>query len=310
MHRKLSGITMAVLGAFLAASLLLPTTTAQAPTFSFTTEGVPPGPVTPVEVTTTVSFDWTYSVPLNPVQGAAGVTNTAQVTFDVQCPADRILVSGGLTQTFALDPAQTTDYEGTIQVLLTVLRTAPGLEPASCDVSGSVGQVVPSAIPASNTQTYKFDIKPDYVPYLEAQSASKLRQGGPQKQIPFAIDITNFGNAPTKVIFAIDSAPKGKWQGLLPDPALLDAPGGNLQSKQIVFNVATPYKNGWNNDEGSFTISMTPEYQFNSEKKGSPVTVTVLARVRGVYVPSIEPFVMVAAILGTALVARLQREEE
>lgn len=303
-----------LLGAFLAATVLAPVATAQQPKFEYSIVGVPPAPVTPIAQKVTVKFEYTYTLPAGPLQSLGGVTSTAQVTFDVQCPADKILKSGSESKIIALNPSNTdanqNGYEGTVEVTLTVLREAPGLTPIACSVSGSVGEVVASGVPASNTQPGSFDLTPDYLPYIEAQSASKLRQGGPQKQIPFAIDLTNFGNAATKVSFEITERPKGAWQGLLPDPALLDAPGGNVQSKQIVFNVATPYKNGWNNDEGAFTISMKPEYQYDSTKTGSPITVTVLARVRGVYVPSIEPFVMVAAILGTALLMRMRRDDE
>ena len=229
----------------------------------------------------------------------------------MNCPQDRLLVTGSTTDVVTVVPGSPSGtYTGTVNIQITVLREAPGMTPAQCTVTGSVGAMQGAAVPASTTDTDSFQIIPDYLPYIEAQSAAKLRQGGPQKQIPFAIDLTNFGKAATKVSFAIESAPSGKWQGLLPDPALLDPPGGNLQSKQITFNVATPYKNGWNNDEGAFTLSMTPEYQYNSEKTGSPITVTVLARVRGVYVPSLEPMVMVSALLGAAMLIKLRKEDE
>lgn len=295
--------------AFLALAFLVPAATAQAPTFKFDITGLPNGPMRPIEDTANVKFDYTYSTKVQ-LQGAGGLAGNAQVTFDVQCPQDKILVSGGTTQIIPITVGTANDYTGTVTIQLQVLREAPGLTPIQCSVTGSVGQVVASAVPASNPETKSFAVTPDYLPYIEASAASKLRQGGPQKQIPFAIDVANFGNAATKVVFSIESAPKGAWQGLIPDPALLDPPGGSQQAKQVVFNVATPYKNGWNNAEGGFTITLTPEYQYNADKKGSPQQVTVLARVRGVYVPSLEPFVMVGAILGTALVLRMRKDEE
>ncbi|HJQ93388.1 MAG TPA: hypothetical protein VJ874_03770, partial [Candidatus Thermoplasmatota archaeon] len=266
--------------------------------------------VTPIEQLVNIKFDYSYTIKLAPQQ-AVSPTGTATVSFQVNCPQDRLLVTGSTTDVVTVVPGSPSGtYTGTVNIQITVLREAPGMTPAQCTVTGSVGAMQGAAVPASTTDTDSFQIIPDYLPYIEAQSAAKLRQGGPQKQIPFAIDLTNFGNAATKVSFAIESAPSGKWQGLLPDPALLDPPGGNLQSKQITFNVATPYKNGWNNDEGAFTLSMTPEYQYNSEKTGSPITVTVLARVRGVYVPSLEPMVMVSALLGAAMLIKLRKEDE
>lgn len=298
--------------ALLAVVLLAPVATAQGPqpTFTFAVGGLPSGPITPIEQTVNIDFEFMYTQKVQP-QGLGGLAGNAQVTFDVNCPQDKLLVSGGTTQILPISGSSTTgQYPGTVTIQIQALREAPGLTPITCTVSGSVGEVVATGVPASNTEEKSFALTPDYLPYIEATAASKLRQGGPQKQIPFAIDVTNFGNAATKVSFSIEQQPKGRWQGLLPDPALLDPPGGNQQSKQIVFNVATPYKNGWNNDEGAFTLLLTPEYQYNSEKVGSPQQVTVLARVRGVYVPGLEPTVMLAALVGSALVLRMQRDDE
>lgn len=297
-----------------AAAVLAPTATAQgAPTLEYSIKKVPTTPVKPVSQLVPIDIEFSYTLPVAPAQNLAGPTGSATATFDVKCPQDKILQSGSEAKIITLEPTHQGAYTDTVTIQLVVLREAQGLVPIQCTVDGSVSAVGggTASIPASNSKPDSFVITPQYFSLLEATSASKLRQGGPQKQIPFAIDLTNFGNAGTKVLFAVESAPKGGWQGLLPDPVLLDPPGGNLQSKQITFNVATPYKNGWNNEEGAFTISMTPEYQFkdSDEQVGSPVTLTVLARVRGVYVPSLEPMVLVGAILGTALLARLRRDE-
>jgi hypothetical protein len=312
MSKTLIGRLFCAVGAVLVATAILsPAATAQAPEFKFTTSGVPTAPVTPIEQIVNIKFDYTYTIKI-PAQVAAGPVGTATVTMDVACPQDKLLVTGSKTDVISVQPKTGAEqsFTGTINIAITVLREAPGLTPIACQVSGSASALQGQAVPASTVDQEDFQIIPDYLPYIEAQSAAKLRQGGPQKQIPFAIDLTNFGNAATKVSFAIESAPSGKWQGLLPDPALLDPPGGNLQSKQITFNVATPYKNGWNNDEGAFTLSMTPEYQYNADKKGSPITVTVLARVRGVYVPSLEPMVMVSALLGAAMLVKLRKDDD
>lgn len=316
MNSKLNGRILAVSGFLVVASALLaPIASAQGnPTIDFTLGGYNGAPVQPISQPVRVDVQWTYSLPVSQLQNLAGPTGTVTATFDVQCPQDKILQSGSEDVIITLTATQTTPYSGTLPITLIVLREAPGLVPIQCTISASATSAGGSspAVPASNTKGGSFTVTPEYFSLLEATSSSKLRQGGPQKQIPFAIDLTNFGNAGTKVNFEVTEKPRGGWQGLLPDPVLLDAPGGNLQTKQIVFNVATPYKNGWNNEEGAFTIKMTPEYQFKTSdtQVGSPVTLTVLARVRGVYVPSLEPMVLVGAILGTALLARLRAGDE
>jgi hypothetical protein len=293
-------------GALLAAALVLPTASAQQPSFEFTTSGAPTTPVTPISQAVQIDFDYTYTLKLAPQQ-VGGITGTAKVQFDVQCPPDKLLVSGSQSKTISITPDPTNtgnEYTGTVTVTITVLREAPGLVPIVCTVNGSVGEVTGTAVPESNDQDDSFTITPDYFALIEAQANSKLGKGGPQKQIPFKLSVTNFGNAQTRVAFSLVQEKTGKWEPLLPEPTLLDAPGGNLQQKEVTFQVATPYKNGWNNAEKGFTLELRPEYAFDSTTTGSPVQVTLLARVRGVYVPTLEPLVMLGAILGAAMVVR------
>lgn len=303
---------LTTVGALLAVAILSPVASAQGtPDFKFETAVTPAGvPVRPIEQPVTVEFDYTYTLKLPPQQ-VGGVTGTAQVEFDVQCPQDKLLVSGSRTETISITPAEgntESQYTGTIELTIIVLREAPGLVPITCDVSASVGELTQQAVPESNTHTDSFIVTPDYFGLIEAQANSKLGKGGPQKQIPFKLSVTNFGNAQTRVAFSLVQEKTGSWDPLLPEPTLLDAPGGNLQQKEVTFQVATPYKNGWNNAEKGFTLELSPSYAFNSEKTGPPVQVTLLARVRGVYVPSLEPVILAAAIVGTALLARSKLE--
>ncbi len=281
------------------------------PIFGFTLSGAPATPVTPIEQTVTVSVDWTYNLKVPP-QNLAGAQGTAQVTVSTICTPGQVTIAGATTSIIAIDTAGTgTTYDGKLPIQVILPRTLPALDPISCTVTGSVSSVFDQGVPESNTHTDTFVIKPDYFALIEAKTDLKLRQGGPQKQIPFAIEVTNFGNGQTKVNFEMVERPsKGNWQGLIPDQLFLDAPGGNKQTNNAVFTVATPYKNGWNNEEGAFTLLLKPEYAFNSEKTGSDVTITLLARVRGVYVPSLEPLVMVGVVIGAAMVARMNREDE
>jgi hypothetical protein len=138
-----------------------------------------------------------------------------------------------------------------------------------------------------------------------------LKQAGPQKQVPFELEVTNFGNARTQYLFEITNSPGGKWNALPPEVMLLDSPnsGQGTPTNTATFTVATPFKNGWNNAEGAYTITIKPSAADDPEKVGNPLTANVLVRVRGVYVPGVEPFVMVAAVLGAALVLRARKAE-
>lgn len=81
-------------------------------------------------------------------------------------------------------------------------------------------------------------------------------------------------------------------------------------TKQASFVVSTPYQNGWNNDETTLVFRLQPVSTNHQDTKGQEVSVNVLARVRGIYVPGPEPMLLVGAILGAALVARLATKKD
>ena len=56
--------------------------------------------------------------------------------------------------------------------------------------------------------------------------SGKIAQGGPQKEVHYPIKITNFGNAKTVIVFALEAAPEGgKWAALAPENLILNDQG-------------------------------------------------------------------------------------
>ncbi|HUR62656.1 MAG TPA: hypothetical protein VM286_09875, partial [Candidatus Thermoplasmatota archaeon] len=140
-----------------------------------------------------------------------------------------------------------------------------------------------------------------------------IEEAGPQKQITYSIELSNNGNARSNVNFnVVDAHSADGWNPIAPNPILLESKnqGGTSTTKNVNFLVSTPYKNGWNNKETTFVLKIQPVSTNNPELKGNEIQVNVLARVRGIYVPGPEPFLMVIALLGTALVARTARKND
>ncbi|MGB1586007.1 MAG: hypothetical protein ACPHID_03045 [Thermoplasmatota archaeon] len=300
--------TVFLLGIFAA-----PTTVAQLPipqsTFVMDYSGNPQEPVEPL-VTKTFKIDYTFGF-TNQVQNTGGVQGAAQAQFDINCDSG-VTVSGPESDIIPIPPTPSAgnfEHDGSLTYQLTVSREVKAREPLRCDITGSVITPSEQTMPAPPDVSRNFLVQAEYFSLIEAKTDLKLKQGGPQKQIPFNLEVTNFGNGQTKINFEVTEKPSGKWQGLAPDVLLLDEKGGTRESSTVAFTVVTPFKNGWNNEEGGFTVLLKPEYSFDPDQKGSEVAVTLVARVRGVYVPSLEPLVMVGAVLGTAFIARLVKEE-
>jgi hypothetical protein len=247
----------------------------------------------------------------NAAQPLGGLQNqNVVITLTPACP-NGIVMTGASQKFVTVQPqSQTATFEATFQV--TVPRTAPGLQSVQCSMKVKASALAEGVVAAVPDQEQKFAVNVDYYSLNQVKVASKLKQSGPQKQVPFEMEITNFGNARTAYVFEVTSKPGGSWNDLPPEVLLLDSPnsgqGSNVNT--AIFTVATPFKNGWNNLEGAYTVTIKPSAADNPEKSGTPLTANMLVRVRGVYVPSIEPILMLGAMMGSALLLRLRKDDE
>ena len=229
---KERSISIGIVAIFLLGAVaVMPTTAAQdlgKPDFKFSFAKVPSAPVAPLQ-TFAVDINYEYVLKLAP-QNLAGAAGSPTVDLQVNCdPA--ITVAGATSDVIALQSTGSdTAYDGTITIQLTIDRTAPALKSLTCDVEGGVGEVNAQGLPASNDWSNSFTVQSAYFSLLEAKTDLKLKQGGPQKQIPFALEVTNFGNGQTQVFFELKEKPSGKWQGLVPDLLLLDHQDGGRSS--------------------------------------------------------------------------------
>jgi hypothetical protein len=313
MHKSRSLILMGA--AVVAAALfLMPSVAAQggAPTSQITVQkvGVPAVPIKPQIENPAFTVDFTYSLS-NPALSTTGTaTSNVPVTMNFQCQ-NGVTVTGSSVVIVPINAGATGSFAGKGNFQISVPRTAPGLQALPCNLKISAGSPN-AAVPPVPEQTVPFTVTADYYSVNQVKLASKLKQSGPQKQVPFEMEVTNFGNARTQYTFEIGVEPsKGKWNAILPEVLLLESPnsGQGSPTNTAVFTVATPFKNGWNNEEGAYQIVVKPSSADDPTKVGNPLTANMLVRVRGVYVPGLEPFVMLAAILGSALVLRLRKEE-
>jgi len=119
---------------------------------------------------------------------------------------------------------------------------------------------------------------------LTASVEKTIGEAVPDGNITYTITLTNLGNAPTTVRFAMPDPVANGWNATVPNSIVLDRSaqsGGTDFSKQVAFTVHTPSKDGWNNAQTTFQFKATPASVIDASRQGNPITVNVLARVRG-----------------------------
>lgn len=301
-----------LVGVALAATalLLLPGVAAQtAPSMNINRVGVPQAPIKPQIENPSFTLDYTYTLPTAALTPVGTVQAGVNIVFTFTCQ-NGVQITGPASKLQTIQPGNNAATTGSASFQVSIPRTAPGLQALGC-IAKARGDAINNAIPASNEAQFPFTVTADYYSVNQVKLASKLKQSGPQKQVPFEMEVTNFGNARTQYTFELGSEPGGKWQEILPEVLLLDSPnsGQGSPTNTAVFTVATPFKNGWNNEEGSYQIVVVPSAADDPSKTGNPLTANMLVRVRGVYVPGLEPALMLGALLGSALLLRLRKDD-
>jgi hypothetical protein len=307
-------------GAAFVIATLTPAAVAQVgnPSLSFSLDQVP-GIIKPEIGQGTLKATFTYQLPSNiqPQLSTLSSFEQVTVTFDCGAQSNNIHISGPTTVLIPVKGgSQQTSFPQSATYTVTVTRDAPGLKLLRCTVGATGSPLISqgSAVPAPTAPgAQTFDVQSDYFPLIQANVDTKILEGAPQKSVPFQIHLDNLGNAQTTVSFALgDPKPDSRWKTVLPDQVTLDSPkeGTGTTSAVRNFEVSTPFKNGWNNEDQSFTLIMTPTATIDSTKGGLPISVSVLARDRGIYVPGFEPGLMLMAVLGVALLVRLKKLDQ
>ncbi len=314
------------LTALMAVTLVPMNASAQGASPSFTIDDItttPAGtPVQPDGLGIKVDITWHYDYGGPAIYAVGNVQPSANLVWDIaSCTNDNggTIVTGSLGQSFSLDDDNTPStpapsrVDGVSHFTISATRQAPGERLIPCSFKGHVGAIAgTSQIPESSPDTNGINIQVAYLGILTADVPTTIQEAGPQKEIRYDIKLTNRGNALSNVKFELVGAVESGWLALAPPPTQIDSlqQGGTTNQATIGFLVSTPHKNGWNNADTGFTLKITPSSTLVKENTGAEVTVPVIARVRGIYVPGPDPILMVGAVLGTALVARLLRKND
>lgn len=248
-------------------------------------------PVAPDDGLWQVPWSLTFSNAVVAAQSASQVS----ISWALSCDQDIRLLDP--TPTLVQYAAGEDSYAGVAELRVTAAPTAQGDVPVRCTMNGTATDEN-GVMQATDSVEYGALI--EFKGSIAVVVSSSMRQAGPQKQIPYPIEITNTGNSRTKVAFEMVDSPKGKWNALVPEQVVLD-PGQTLVA---IFTVATPFSNGYNNGGESFVVRATPTSVLDSNVQADSVEIPFQAQVKGWYVPGPSMALLALALAGLAAVVR------
>lgn len=280
--------------ALLAAALLLPQASAQSlpTTFEIKSVAVPP-PLVPDGPAAPLVVSWEYT-------GTPAARGGATLFWEKPtCAAAGITIAGNATQAVAGEPG-TSSYSGTSAFQVRATRQAPGEVGVKCTLTAHVEETVGGATTGNVTTSATVQVA--YVGEVRAAAAVTHKVAGPQKPIPFQIEVENLGNAQTQVVFQVANKPDDRWANFIPPaPITLDSPNtpGGKSKDTATFTVNTPYRNGPNSGSQNFTLIVQAVSSRDNSKLGNSLQVAFTAGVDGMYIPGPDaalPLLLVACV--------------
>lgn len=171
-----------------------------------------------------------------------------------------------------------------VQIVLSLDETAPAFESGVIYIKATVPKVGPIE---GMSKTFSLSFMPAYLPLVKIDPIKNYDTIGPMDTAEFPIDVTNLGNARTKVFFEIDydSLPSG-WTAIINDNIILET-GANPTGK-VYLNVKPPKSFGYHDDRANIRIKVIPAYADIPTNRGEPEYITVAVESRGVSLIGIE----------------------
>jgi len=186
---------------------------------------------------------------------------------------------------------QEAKYE--VRIELSLDEDAPAYEQGIIYVKATVPQIGPID---GMEQTFSLSFKPAYRALISYLPQTNNKIIGPMDIAEFPIDVTNLGNARTKVFFEVDydSLPDG-WSAIINDNVVLETGSGSMG--KVYLTVRPPKGFGYHDDDAVIRVKITPKYADDTNIQGESEYLTVNVESRGLSVIGIEILIPIIIII-------------
>lgn len=194
------------------------------------------------------------------------------------------------------------------KMVISVDPDAPAFAQGSIRVKATVEKI--GAIDGFE-QSFDLPIQPDYLPLVQPELPdTNTKRIGPMDTAVFPIEITNLGNARTKVFLEVSHAPDD-WIAVVTDTIILDESEG---SKNTAYLTVRPPKGfGYHDDDASIKVKITPAYADDTTLQGNVETLTVIVESRGISFIGAEvifPIIILVIVLLVIIYLVIKRSKE
>jgi len=188
------------------------------------------------------------------------------------------------------------ETEYNVRIELSLSENAPAYEQGVIYIKATVPQIGPID---GMEQTFSLSFKPAYLALISPVPQTNNKIIGPMDTAEFPIDISNLGNARTKVFFEIDydSLPDG-WSAIINDNIVLET--GSESTGRVYLTVRPPKGFGYHDDDAIIRVKITPKYADDTSIQGESEYLTVSVESRGLSIIGIE--IVLAIVLLIVLV--------
>ncbi|MEA3137087.1 MAG: hypothetical protein QOC71_1368 [Thermoplasmata archaeon] len=256
--------------------------------------GIPLAPAT-----ATLAAPWTYTFE-DPASAAAVLAaGNVSIAWSLDCGETGLRLMGDATTPLSYAPGQS-EYTGTAMLAIAASEDSLGDEGLDCTLVAEARGLADATSAASEVLFHPFVA---FQGRIEVTAPAPQRKAGPDKIIPFEVEVKNLGNARTVVVFEVADPATGKWAFLVPDPVVVE----RGQSKSVTFSVATPYHNGPNSGATDILLRATPVSSLDGDIRGPTVEVPLRAAFGGLYIPGPSPALLFGALAFAAVAMRGSR---
>ncbi|MFO7678354.1 MAG: hypothetical protein R6V50_08255 [Thermoplasmatota archaeon] len=146
-----------------------------------------------------------------------------------------------------------------------------------------------------------------YLPIIGSRLIDgNTREISPDEPANFKIELENFGNARTKILFDVIDVPEG-WSVAIPTDVLLDEIEGSTAIADLT--IIPPKIIGYSYDEVTIDIKMTPARAENLLDQGHPIYQTFLIQNKGFFTPGFDAITVIALFLFVCVLIKYKKKK-